>query len=191
MGWAGETALRLLFVIRSSLDQVRKRPVTCACCWTSPQVGAGVRKREKRQWSRTGEATQGGDGKLPEEPQPGPWQVCCCWGGPKPFPPACEVFAHIRVFYLGMVDEVQEQLAWGSAKVYLREASDGSPNFPLRMLLGGWGGGGGGVRDGEGLLAACESPPLTIFRIDHQCGKYPNWVFTCVTGEINRVLSQD
>ena len=43
----------------------------------------------------------------------------------------------------------------------------------------------------EELLAACKSPPLTIFRIDHQCGKYPNWVFTCVTGEINSVLSQD
>ena len=34
----------------------------------------------------------------------------------------------------------------------------------------------------EGLLAACESSPLTIFRIDHQCSKYLNWVFTCVAG---------
>ena len=34
----------------------------------------------------------------------------------------------------------------------------------------------------EELLAACKSPPLTIFRIDHQCSKYLNWVFTCVTG---------
>ena len=33
----------------------------------------------------------------------------------------------------------------------------------------------------EGLLAACKSPPLTIVRIDHQCGKYLNWVFLCVT----------
>ena len=33
--------------------------------------------------------------------------------------PACEVFTHIRVFYLGRVGEVQEQLAWGSAKVFL------------------------------------------------------------------------
>ena len=40
----------------------------------------------------------------------------------------------------------------------------------------------------EGLLAAYESPPLTIFRID-QCSKYPNWVFTCVTGEISSVNS--
>ena len=81
-----------------------------------------------------------------KSPRSGPRQACYCWGGPKAFPPACEVFAHIRVFYLGTVDEVQEQLAWGSAKVYLREASDGSPNFLLRMLLGGWGGGGDGVR---------------------------------------------
>ena len=34
----------------------------------------------------------------------------------------------------------------------------------------------------EGLLAVCTSPPLTIFRIDHQCSKYLNWVFPCVTG---------
>ena len=46
-------------------------------------------------------------------------QACCHWGGSKPSPPTCEVFAGIRVFYLGRVEEVQEQLAWGSAKVYL------------------------------------------------------------------------
>lgn len=33
--------------------------------------------------------------------------------------PASEVFTHIWVFYLGRVDEAQEQLAWGPAKVFL------------------------------------------------------------------------
>ena len=33
----------------------------------------------------------------------------------------------IQEFYLGWVDEVQEQLAWGSAKVYLAMPLCGSP----------------------------------------------------------------
>ena len=41
------------------------------------------------------------------------------------------------MFYLGRVEEVQEQLAWGSAKVYLEIVW--SPSFPLRILLGGGG----------------------------------------------------
>ena len=32
----------------------------------------------------------------------------------------------------------------------------------------------------EVLLAACKSPPLTVFRIDHQCSKYLTRVFICV-----------
>ena len=54
-------------------------------------------------------------------------QGCFCWGGSKPFPPAFEVFAHIRVFYLGRVEEVQGQLAWGPASVYLEMPSWGLP----------------------------------------------------------------
>lgn len=53
-------------------------------------------------------------------------QGCCHWGSSKPFPPAFEVFAHIRVFYLGR-EEVQKQLAWGSASVYLEMPSWGLP----------------------------------------------------------------
>ena len=56
---------------------------------------------------------------MPPGPQEPTWQVCCRWGGSKHFPPACEVFVRIQEFSLGWVDEVQEQLAWGSAEVYL------------------------------------------------------------------------
>ena len=70
-----------------------------------------------------------------------------------------------------------------SCQGLFRDASVWSPSFPRRMLLGegGWRTGGKGVETVEGLLAACKSPPLTIVRIDHQCGKYLNWVFFCVT----------
>ena len=127
--WAGETALWLLFVIRCFLDQVRKQGVTCFCCWMFPQVGGrGEELREKaveQDWS----SNSGRDWKASRR---APWvrtippglhqpsqQTWYRWSGSKSSPPACEVFAHIQVSYLGRVDEVQEQLVWGSAKVYL------------------------------------------------------------------------
>ena len=129
---------RLLFVIRSFLDQVRKRCVTCTCCWMSPQAGGrGEEAREKAMGARTGGVTPVGKQKasrrapwgrnIPPGLHEPAWQLCCRWRVSKPFPPAGEVFVHIQVFYLGRVDEVQEQLAWGSAKVYLEMPLCGPP----------------------------------------------------------------
>ena len=125
------------------------------------------------------------------------------WGQDHPAWPARAHSA--SVLLLGWLPPVKSFLVFGcftwegwmrfrsSCQGLFRDASGWSPSFPLRMLLGegGWRTEGKGVETVEGLLAACKSPPLTIVRIDHQCGKYPNWVFTCVTGEINSVLSQD
>ena len=96
-----------------------------------PEVGDGGRGEEARAkavGAGLERQLREGTGSFPKSPGSGPpRQARCRWGGPKPFPPACEVFAHIRVFYLGMVDEVQEQLAWGSAKVYLERPPLGPP----------------------------------------------------------------
>ena len=46
------------------------------------------------------------------------------------------------------------------------------PQLPTEGALGGaLEEGGEGMETVEGLLAACKSPPLTIFRTDHQCSK--------------------
>ena len=114
-------------------DQVFSRPGKESVCHphllldVSPDGGEEARK--KTVGARTGEVTQVGKWKssrrapwvrtIPPGLNQSTWQACCHWDGSKPFPPACEVFAHIQVFYLGRVDEVKEQLAWGSAEVYL------------------------------------------------------------------------
>ena len=81
--------------------------------------GGGEEAREKAVGAGLERQLREGMESFQKSPRSGPRQACYCWGGPKAFPPACEVFAHIQVFYLGRADEVQEQLAWGSAKVYL------------------------------------------------------------------------
>ena len=133
---AGEAALRLLFAVRSFLGQVGKWCITGSCCWTPPQ--AGGRAEEAREKA----VGTGLERELRERRASGraPWvrtippglheptrQTCFRWGDSRSFPPACEVFARTQVSYLGRVDEVQEQLAWGSAKVYLEMALCGPP----------------------------------------------------------------
>ena len=55
------------------------------------------------------------------------------------------------------------------------------PQFPTEDTPGGV----------EGLLAARQSPLLTIFRTARQCSKYPNWVSICVTGGFLMSVNSD
>ena len=109
--------------------------VACSCCWKSFQ--AEVRKQENRQWKQDRSSISGRKMEsfqkvtqartiLPDLQEP-TRKVCCCWNGSKHFSTACEVFACIQEFYLGSVDEVQEQLAWGSASIYLEMTLWGLP----------------------------------------------------------------
>ena len=78
------------------------------------------RSEEARKWA-VGQKRRGNSGRKLEsfqritqartimpDPQQPTQQACCRWSGSEHVSPACEVFAHIQMFYLGRVDEVRE-----------------------------------------------------------------------------------
>lgn len=79
-------------------------------------------------------------------PRPGP-SCLVCWhqlskGAVTSVDPSifstCKVLPHISTFYLGRVDKVQEQLAWGQLTV-LPDACSWPTSIPVRTLLAGAG----------------------------------------------------